>query len=115
MVRVKIGRIANKRRKNILKRTKGFKWGRKSKYKLAKEAIYKAWSYSFRDRKVKKRTFRRLWQIRISAACRKNGLSYSRFIHLLKEKNIAIDRKILAEIAKDKPEVFDKLVENVRN
>ena len=113
MVRVKRGKSARKRRKNVLKQTKGYKWGRKSKYKLAKQALQKALTYSYRDRKVKKRTMRGLWQTRIGAACRALGVSYSRFIYLLKEKNIQIDRKILAQIAKDKPETFEKIVKEV--
>jgi len=114
MVRVKKGKRAHKKRKNLLKFVKGFRWGRKSKYRLAKEALLKAWTYAFRDRKVKKREFRRLWQIQINAACRALGLTYSKFIHKLKEKNIALDRKILAQLAKEKPEVFEKIVEEVK-
>ena len=114
MVRVKRGKTAHKRRKKILKHTKGFRWGRKSKYKLAKQALQKAWTYAYRDRKVKKREFRKLWQVQINAACRKFGLSYNKFIHQLKEKNIELDRKILAQLAKEKPEVFEKIVEEVK-
>ena len=110
MVRVKRGKSAHKRRKNVLKYTKGFRWGRKSKYKLAKDAIKHAWEYAYRDRKVKKREFRKLWQIRINAACRQAGISYSRFIHSLKQKNIELDRKILSTFAKDHPEIFEKIV-----
>jgi len=86
MVRVKRGKIAHKRRKNVLKHTKGFRWGRKSKYRLAKQALQKAWSYSYRDRKTKKRNFRRLWQVQISAACKNLGLSYRKKILRLTEK-----------------------------
>ena len=114
MARVKRGVSAHKRRKNVLQQTKGFRWGRKSKFRLAKEALMKALSYAYRDRRVKKRDFRRLWQVRISAACRENGLSYSRFIHLLKEKEVVLDRKILAQLAKDKPETFRQIVEEVK-
>ena len=114
MVRVKRGKVAHKRRKNLLKYAKGFRLGRKSKYKLAKEALEKAWKYSYRDRKTKKREFRKLWQIQINAACRNLGLSYNKFIHFLKEKNIILDRKILATLAKEKPEVFEKIVEKVK-
>jgi len=114
MVRVKRGKTAHKRRKKILKHTKGFRWGRKSKYKLAKQALQKAWTYAYRDRKVKKREFRKLWQTQISAACKELGLSYNKFIHQLKEKNIELDRKILAQLAKEKPEVFEKIVEEVK-
>ena len=113
MVRVKRGTIAHKRRKNVLKHTKGFKWGRKSKYKAAKQALQKAWSYSYRDRKTKKREFRRLWQIRISAACRQNEISYSKFMFLLKKNKIELDRKILSELAQ-KPDIFKKIVQQIK-
>jgi len=114
MVRVKRGKAAHKRRKKVLKYTKGFRWGRKSKYKLAKQALQKAWTYAYRDRRVKKRDFRKLWQIQINAACRNLGLPYNKFIHQLKEKKIEIDRKILAQLAKEKPEVFKKIVEEIK-
>ena len=114
MVRVKRGKIAHKRRKHLLKHAKGFMWGRKSKYKSAKQALMKAWSYSYRDRRVKKREFRKLWQIQISALCKNLGISYSKFIHQLKEKKVEIDRKILAQLAKEKPEIFEKIVEKIK-
>jgi len=114
MVRVKRGKAAHKKRKKLLKYTKGFRWGRKSKYKAAKEALLHAWSYSYRDRKVKKREFRKLWQIRINAACKQVGISYSRFIHNLKQKNIDLDRKILSTLAKDYPKIFEKIVKEVK-
>ena len=115
MTRVKRGKIAHKRRKNVLKHTKGFRWGRKSKYRLAKEALLHAWTYSFRDRKTKKRNFRRLWQIQINAVCRERGLSYSKFIAGLKKNKIEIDRKILARIAQNHPAIFEKLVEKIKS
>jgi len=114
MVRVKRGKAAHKRRKNVLKQTKGFRWGRKSKYKAAKEALMHAWSYSFRDRKTKKRNFRRLWQTRISAACKENDTSYSKLIDGLKKKKIEIDRKMLSGLAQDKPDIFKAIVEKVK-
>lgn len=110
MTRVKRGTIANKRRKNVLKHAKGFKWGRKSKYKLAKDALYHAWTYAYRDRKAKKRDFRKSWQTQISAACKNLGTSYSKFMHRLKEKNIALDRKILSQLARERKDVFGKIV-----
>ncbi|MDI6883075.1 MAG: 50S ribosomal protein L20 [Patescibacteria group bacterium] len=113
-MRMKRGKIAHKRRKHLLKYAKGFRWGRKSKYRAAKLALMKAWSYSFRDRKAKKREFRALWQIQISGACQELGLSYSKFIHLLKEKNIILDRKILSQLAREKPEIFKKIVEKIK-
>ena len=114
MVRVKRGATAHKRRKKVLKHTKGFSWGRKSKYKAAKEALMHARSYAYRDRRTKKREFRKLWQIQINAACRKQGISYSRFIHELKEKKIELDRKILSELVKDNPKIFEKIVEKIK-
>jgi len=113
MTRVKRGTTAHKRRKHLLKHAKGFMWGRKSKYRQAKEALYHAWTYAYRDRKVKKREFRKLWQIQIGAACRNLGLSYNKFIHLLKEKKIELDRKILAQLVKEEPEKFEKIVKEV--
>ena len=114
MVRVKRGKTAHRRRKNLLKYTKGFRWGRKSKYRLAKEALLHAWKYAYRDRRTKKREFRKLWQIQINAACREQGLSYSRFIHVLKQKNIGLDRKTLADLAKSHPNIFKKIVEKTK-
>ena len=114
MTRVKRGTTAHKRRKNIIKQAKGFKWGRKSKYKLAKDALRHAWTYAYRDRKVKKRDFRRLWQIKINAAVRQQGITYSRFIEALKKANIELDRKILANLAEKQPEIFTKIIKKVK-
>ncbi|MDP2820925.1 MAG: 50S ribosomal protein L20 [bacterium] len=111
MVRVKRGVAARKHKKNIFRYTKGFRWGRKNRLKLAKEAILHSFSHAFRDRKAKKRVRRNLWQLQINAAVRQLGLTYSRFINLLKKKNIQIDRKILAELAQKNPEIFKKIVE----
>ncbi len=115
MVRIKRGTIAHKRRKKVLKQAKGFRWGRKSKYRLAKEALMKAGTYAYRDRRTKKREFRRLWQIQINAACRKFGISYSKFIHRLKEKNIIIDRKVLAILVKNYPDIFAKIIKIMKS
>lgn len=111
MTRVKRGTIAHKRRKHLLKYAKGFRWGRKSKYKAAKEALMHAWTYAYRDRRNKKRDFRRLWQIKINAACRQLGISYNKFIHGLKEKKIELDRKILADLAQNHAQIFEKIAE----
>jgi large subunit ribosomal protein L20 len=111
MTRVKRGKTASKRRKNLLKHAKGFRWGRKTKYRQAKEALFHAWVYAFRDRKVKKREKRALWQIKIGAAAKNLGLSYSKFIGALKKKNIELDRKILAELAQNHPQTFQKILE----
>lgn len=114
MVRVKRGKTAHKRRKHLLKYVKGFKWGRKSKYKAAKEGLLHAWTYAFRDRKVKKREFRKLWQVQIGAACKNSEISYSKFIHALKEKKIELDRKVLADLAKNHSEIFEKILEKAK-
>jgi len=114
MVRVKKGKAAHKKRKRLLKYVKGFRWGRKSKYRAAKEALMHAWKYAYRDRRVKKREFRKLWQIQINALCRKFGLSYSRFINLLKKNKIELDRKILANLAQYHPEIFEKIVKKIK-
>ena len=114
MTRVKRGTIASKRRKHLLKYAKGFKWGRKSKYKAAKEALMHAWSHAYKDRKRKKRDFRRLWQIKINSACRAENLSYSKFIAGMKKNKIELDRKILANLVENKPEIFKKIVEKVK-
>lgn len=114
MVRVKSAKVTHKRRERLLKHTKGFRWGRKSKTRLAKEALLHAWYYQYVSRRLKKRDFRRLWQIKISAATKSLGLSYSKFISLLKKKNILINRKILAELAEFYPEVFKKVFEEIK-
>jgi len=85
-------------------------WTRKSKYRQAKEGLLHAWSFQFADRKKKKRNFRRLWQIKINAASRNNGLTYSKLINQLKKANIELDRKILSDLAANNPEVFKKIV-----
>lgn len=113
MPRAKRGVQKRKRKKKIIKQAKGYKWSRKSKYRAAKEALMHAWTYAYRDRRRKKREFRRLWQIRINAACRKEGISYSKFINLLKKANIELDRKILATLAKDYPEIFKTIGKEV--
>jgi large subunit ribosomal protein L20 len=114
VVRVKTGTISHKRREKLLKYTKGFRWGRKSRLRAAKEALLHAWTHAYRDRKRKKRDFRRLWQIQINAACREHGLPYSKFIHGLKQKKIELDRKILAQLAQNHPEIFAKIIEEVK-
>lgn len=114
MTRVKRGVMALKKRRKILKYAKGYKWGRKSKERLAREALLHAWTYAFHGRKLRKRDFRRLWQNKIGAAVQAQGLSYSKFINALQKKNIQLDRKILAELAEKKPEAFAKVMEAVR-
>ena len=114
MTRVKRGTIANKRREKILKYTKGFKWGRKSKERAAKEALLHAWVHAFRGRKEKKRVFRQLWSVKINAAVRAEGMSYSKFINALKKADIQINRKMLADLAEHDAEIFKKIVEKVK-
>ena len=115
MTRIKRGIMANKRRKKVIKKAKGYLNARSKKYKAAKEALMKAGVYAYRDRKAKKRTMRALWQIRINAGVREYGLSYSRFIHALKLTKIEIDRKVLSEIAISNPEVFKNIVEKAKS
>ena len=114
MPRVKGGKMHAKRRRNTLKLTKGYKWGRKNKIKIAKVAAKKAGAHAFRDRRVKKRTNRGLWLIRINAAVREFGLSYSKFMDKLKKKDVLINRKMLSELANENPTIFAKIVDFVK-
>lgn len=110
MSRVKKGVNALKTRRNILSQVKGYRFGRSKKEKQAYEAIYHAGTYAFAHRRDKKTDFRKLWNVRLNAALETEGLSYSKFIGALKKKNIALNRKMLSEIADSKPEIFKKLV-----
>jgi large subunit ribosomal protein L20 len=110
MPRVKRGTQHIKRRKNILARTKGMMWGRKSKLKLAKIAATKAGLQAYVGRKLKKRNNRALQQVRINAAARLNNTTFSKLMGDLKKRKIVLDRKVLAELAADYPEVFKKIV-----
>ncbi|MCG8433418.1 MAG: 50S ribosomal protein L20 [Gammaproteobacteria bacterium] len=103
MARVKRGVTAHARHKRIISRAKGYYGARRKVFRVAKQAVIKAGQYAYRDRRNKKRQFRRLWIARINAEARANGISYSRFMNGLKKANVAIDRKVLADIA-----VFDK-------
>lgn len=114
MSRVKGGVTANKKRKYILEATKGFRFDRSKKKRVAKEAIHHAHLHAFAHRKDKKNDFRRMWITRINAALRAEGLTYSTFIKTLKEKTILVDRKILATLAKDRPESFARFLGKVR-
>ena len=113
MTRVKKGVNALKSRKNILRKVKGYRHGRSSKERQANEAIFHAGTYAFAHRRDKKGDFRRLWNVRMSALLKDNGMSYSKFIPLLKKNNIALDRKILSELANSHPETFKKILESV--
>ncbi len=105
--------MKTKRRKNILAQTKGYRFDRSKKERIAREAIFHAGSYAFRDRKRKKREFRNLWALRINAAARPLGFSYSRLIGALKKNSIALDRKSLAALAKDHPSTFERVVKQL--
>ena len=114
MSRVKRSVHARKKRRATLERTKGFRGQAHSSYKRAKEALLKADTYAYRDRRNKKRDFRRLWIVRINAAARQEGMSYSQFMHGLKEAGIELDRKVLADIAVRDPETFRRFAEKAR-
>ena len=111
MPRVKTGVTAHRRHKKILKLAKGYRGARSKQFKKANESIMKAGQYAYRDRKVKKREFRRLWIARINAAARINGISYSRLICGLTKAGVAIDRKMMADMAVTDAAAFTKLVE----
>tara|TARA_Y100000590_G_C15594980_1_gene967660 strand:- start:628 stop:972 length:345 start_codon:yes stop_codon:yes gene_type:complete len=104
----------HRRHRKIVKLAKGYYGARKSNYKTAKDAVQKAWQYSYRDRRVNKRNFRRLWIMRINAAVRLHGLSYSKFIYALKNKNIELNRKALAYMAVHSPEGFEEVVNTIK-
>jgi large subunit ribosomal protein L20 len=106
MPRVKRGFKARRRRKKVLKMAKGYVGGRRKLYRTARETVDRALAFAYRDRKRRKRDFRRLWIVRINAACREHGLSYSRFIGGLKKAGVALDRKVLADIAVSDPAGF---------
>jgi len=111
MPRVKTGVVRRRRHKKVLKQAKGFYAGRSKHFRKAKEQLERSLVYAYRDRRNKKRDVRKLWIIRINAACRLNDISYSRFIHGLKLAGIELDRKILADMAMNAPESFTKIAE----
>lgn len=113
MTRVKRGIIKNKRRKNILSQAKGFRFGRGNKEAAAKDALAHAGAYSFAHRRDKKSDARSLWTLRINAAVRPLGMSYSKFIDSMKKKGVDIDRKILSDLAINNPETFSRLVKSL--
>ncbi|MFA5126933.1 MAG: 50S ribosomal protein L20 [Patescibacteria group bacterium] len=114
MPRVKRGRAHIKRRKNVLKKTKGYNWGRKNKIKQAREAILHAGQHALYDRHAKKRVARALWQVKINAAVREHNFNYSRFIALLKKNKVELDRKVLSQLAMTKPEAIANLIINLK-
>lgn len=113
MSRVKRGTMKLKRRRSILKLVKGFRFGRSTKKKMAKEALLHAGTYAFAHRKQKKRTNRALWQIKIGAAAQRAGMSYSNLINTMTKKEYALDRKSLAYLAEHKPETFDRVIKTL--
>ncbi|MCX6807166.1 MAG: 50S ribosomal protein L20 [Candidatus Berkelbacteria bacterium] len=114
MTRIKRGLMGKKSHKKLFKQVKGFRGSRKHRVKLAKEAILKAGTYSYRDRRTKKREFRRIWITQINAALKEYDIKYSEFINGLKKAKIELDRKILADLAKNNHEEFQKIINKVR-
>ncbi len=114
MTRVKRSVHARKKRRAVLARAKGYRGEARTSYKRAKEAVMKADSYAYRDRRNRKRDFRRLWIVRINAAARKEGLSYSQFMAGLREAGIGLNRKMLADIAVRDPETFGRFAERAK-
>jgi large subunit ribosomal protein L20 len=114
MARVKRSVHAKKKRREVLERAKGFRGDANSHYRKAKEAVIKAETYAYRDRRNRKRDFRRLWITRINAAARQNGMSYSQFMHGIHAAGIELDRKVLADIAVRDPETFSRFAEAAR-
>jgi len=114
MPRVKRGTTHVKKRRKLLSKTKGYKWGRKNKIKQAKEAVIHAGVHAYVDRKKKKRVNRGLWQIKINAFVRSKGISYSKFINALKINKIEVDRKILADLSENNKKVLNNIVQEVK-
>lgn len=114
MVRIKSGRQTKRKHKKVLKLAKGYWMTRHKQFKKAKEAVLHAGEYAFTGRKDKKKDFRKLWIIRLNAAVRNFGLTYSQFINKLTSKKIAVDRKILSKIALEYPKVFEKVIEKAK-
>jgi large subunit ribosomal protein L20 len=114
MTRVKRGVLKTKTRRNLLKQVKGYRFGRGTKEANATEAMMHAGAYAFAHRRDKKGDMRNLWNVKINAAVRPEGLSYSRFIDALHKKNIDVDRKILADLAENNPETFKRVVAQVK-
>jgi large subunit ribosomal protein L20 len=112
-MRVKRGTAHLKRRKNLLAKTKGYRWRRKSSIKLGHQAVIRAGQHAYRHRRLKKRDARALWQVRINAAARQNGLTYGQLINKLIKAKIQLDRKILATLAAEHPAVFAAVVKKV--
>ena len=114
MARVKTGSVRRKRRKRILKHSKGYRGGRNNLKRTAMEAVEKGWNHAYAHRRARKRDFRKLWITRINAAARLHGITYSQFIHGLKTAGIALDRKVLADLAVHDADAFAQLVAIVK-
>lgn len=114
MPRVKRGKVRARKRKALLIHAKGFKWRRKNVYRLSKEAVSHAWMKMRAGRMQRRRDMRKLWIIQINAATRNAGMSYSQFMHALKEQNIELDRKQLSKMANEQPEAFQRILEEVK-
>lgn len=114
MPRVKGGPQTHRRHKKVLKRAEGFRGSRGKHFRAANETVMKAMAYAYRDRRNRKRDMRSLWIVRINAAARQHGLSYSQFMHLLAERNVGLDRKMLADLAVREPDTFESIVSAVR-
>ena len=115
MSRVKRGVAAKARHKKVIKLAKGYRHGRKNVYRQAKQAVLKAGSNAYRGRKLNKRSFRSLWIVRINAACKQNGIKYSRLIKYMNEKKLDLNRKNLSLMAKDNPKDFESLAKKVNS
>lgn len=115
MVRIKRGKTVRKKRKRLFQQVKGFRWGRKNRFRLAKDALRHAMAHAYVGRKNKKKDMRKLWQLQINAACRAEGLTYSKFIYGLKKNKIGLDRKVLSQLVQNHPEIFKKIVEKAKS
>src|SRR3990170_1868366 len=113
MPRIKRGKTTRKRHKKLFKATKGYRGLRRKSVRKAKEALLKAGAYAYRDRKVRKREFRKLWNIRINAALARKGIRYSEFMGKLNKKSIELNRKMLSELAVRFPEIFDQVADQI--
>lgn len=114
-MRIKRGKVSHQKHTKIRKSTKSMTHPNRVSIKRGRQTIIRSLQFATRDRKIKKRTFRQIWNIRINNAARENGMNYSQFIHGLKSNNINLDRKILAELAVNEPQVFKNIVEKIRS
>lgn len=114
MTRIKRGTAHVKRRNNLLEDAKGYRWNRKNLFREAKQAVIKAGTYAYRDRRAKKRTMRRLWITRLNIAVRELGMKYSQLISTMTAKKIEIDRKVMSQMAVENPAEFQKLIEKIK-